>query len=72
MTWTMVKKSLFRYPPERYLNIIKKGYKDCKLDFKYLKSDLINNWLNIFVIINFNINSRIEWIKRALNFLMEI
>ena len=25
----------FRYPTERYLNIVKKGYKDCNLDKKY-------------------------------------
>ena len=32
MTYTMVDKSPFRYPTERYLNIVKRGYKDCKLD----------------------------------------
>ena len=32
MTYTMTKKTLFTYPTERYLNIVKKGYKDCKLD----------------------------------------
>ena len=42
MTYTMVKKSLFMYPTERYLNIVKKGYKDSNLDFKYLKKALIN------------------------------
>jgi len=36
MTYTMTKKTLFRYPTERYLNIIKKGYKDCKLCTKQL------------------------------------
>ena len=36
MTYTMVKKSLFKFPTERYLNIVKCGYKDCKLDKKYL------------------------------------
>ena len=36
MTYTMVNKTNFRYPSERYLNVVKKGYKDCKLDFKYL------------------------------------
>ena len=39
-TYTMVKKSSFKFPTERYLNIIKKGYKDCKLDDKYLKKAL--------------------------------
>ena len=36
MTYTMVRKSLFRYPTERYLNTIIQGYKDCKLDKEYL------------------------------------
>ena len=37
MTYIMVNKTEFRYPTERYLNVVKKGYKDCKLDTKYLK-----------------------------------
>ena len=37
MTYIMVKKTEFRYPTERYLNVVKRGYKDCKLDTKYLK-----------------------------------
>ena len=37
MTYIMVKKTEFRYPTERYLNVVKRGYKDCKLDMKYLK-----------------------------------
>ena len=37
MTYIMVNKSEFRYPTERYLNVVKRGYKDCKLDMKYLK-----------------------------------
>ena len=41
MTYTMNKKSQFRYPTERYLNIVKRGYKDCNLDKKYLKKALI-------------------------------
>tara|TARA_B110000263_G_scaffold129379_1_gene112467 strand:+ start:272 stop:673 length:402 start_codon:yes stop_codon:yes gene_type:complete len=36
MTYVMTKKTLFRYPTERYLNTIKRGYKDCNLDKKYL------------------------------------
>ena len=40
MTYTMVKKSPFKFPTERYLNVVKRGYKDCKLDFKYLKKTL--------------------------------
>ena len=41
MTYTMVKKTPFKFPTERYLNIVKKGYKDCDLDFKFLKKALI-------------------------------
>ena len=36
MTYTMVKKTLFKFPTERYLSIVKRGYKDCNLDEKYL------------------------------------
>ena len=36
MTYIMVNKTTFKYPTERYLNIVKKGYKDCKLDKNYL------------------------------------
>ena len=36
MTYIMIKKTKFRYPTEKYLNVIKQGYKDCKLDKKYL------------------------------------
>tara|TARA_B100000686_G_scaffold314336_1_gene360343 strand:+ start:119 stop:526 length:408 start_codon:yes stop_codon:yes gene_type:complete len=36
MTYIMVKKTKFRYPTERYLNVIKQGYKDCKLDIRHL------------------------------------
>ena len=42
MTYTMVKKTTFRYPTERYLNIVKKGYNDCKLDKNYLIKALRN------------------------------
>ena len=42
MTYTMVKKTSFRFPTERYLNVIKKGYLDCKIDKKFLKKALIN------------------------------
>ena len=41
MTYTMTKKTVFRFPTERYLNVIKRGYKDCKLDYKYLKKALL-------------------------------
>ena len=40
MTYTMVKKTLFTYPTKRYLDIIKKGYKDCSLDNHILKKAL--------------------------------
>ena len=40
MTYTMVKKTLFTYPTKRYLDIIKKGYKDCNLDYHILKKAL--------------------------------
>ena len=42
MTYIMTKKTIFRYPTERYLNVVKQGYKDCKLDQKYLKKALVN------------------------------
>ena len=40
MTYTMVIKSPFMFPTERYLNIIKKGYTNCELDSKYLNKAL--------------------------------
>jgi gamma-glutamylcyclotransferase (GGCT)/AIG2-like uncharacterized protein YtfP len=40
MTYLMPNKTPFRFPTTRYLNIIKKGYKDCMLDKKYLKKAL--------------------------------
>ena len=42
MTYIMPKKTSFMYPTERYLNVIKQGYKDCKLDNKFLKKALVN------------------------------
>ena len=42
MTYTMVKKTTFKFPTERYLNVIKRGYKDCDLDVHYLKKALTN------------------------------
>ena len=36
MSYIMTKKSVFRYPTEKYLNIIKQGYKDCDLNKSYL------------------------------------
>ena len=40
MTYTMTKKTLFTYPTERYLNVVKRGYKDCDLDNHILKKAL--------------------------------
>ena len=42
MTYSMVNKEPFRFPTERYLNVIKQGYKDCKLDKKYLNKALVS------------------------------
>jgi gamma-glutamylcyclotransferase (GGCT)/AIG2-like uncharacterized protein YtfP len=42
MTYTMTKKTLFTFPTERYLNIVKRGYKDCNLDKKFLMKALKN------------------------------
>ena len=36
MTYIMVNKTEFRYPTERYLNIVKQGYRDCNLNTDYL------------------------------------
>tara|TARA_B100000131_G_scaffold262741_1_gene259248 strand:+ start:148 stop:510 length:363 start_codon:yes stop_codon:yes gene_type:complete len=36
MTYIMKNKTEFRYPTERYLNVVKQGYKDCGLDKSYL------------------------------------
>ena len=44
MTYTMVKKTSFKFPTERYLNVVTRGYKDCKLDKKYLKKALMPSW----------------------------
>ena len=42
MTYTMVNKTQFRYPTERYINVVKRGYKDCKLEYNFLKKALTN------------------------------
>ena len=44
MTYIMAKKTMFKYPTERYLNTIKRGYKDCKLEKKYLLNALKPSW----------------------------
>ena len=40
MTYTMCKKTSFAFPTEKYLNVVKRGYKDCKLNKKYLTKAL--------------------------------
>ena len=40
MTYTMTKKTSFTFPTERYLNVVKRGYKDCDLDKKQLNNAL--------------------------------
>ena len=41
MTYIMIRKSKLVPPTIRYLNIIKKGYKDCKLNMKSLNAALL-------------------------------
>ena len=41
MTYIMVKKTKLVPPKTRYLNIIKQGYKDCKLSMKSLNAALL-------------------------------
>ena len=41
MTYIMVNKSPFKFPTERYLNVIKLGYRDCGLDIKHLNKSLV-------------------------------
>ena len=40
MTYIMIKKTKLIPPTTRYLNIIKQGYKDCKLNIKSLNDSL--------------------------------
>ena len=42
MTYSMTKKTSFTFPTERYLNIVKRGYKDCGLDKNELITALKN------------------------------
>ena len=44
MTYRMTKKTPFLFPTERYLNVIKRGYKDCLLDGKFLHKALKKNF----------------------------
>ena len=41
MTYSMVKKTKLVPPTKRYLDIVKQGYKDCKLNIKSLKVALM-------------------------------
>ena len=41
MTYIMVKKTRLVAPKSRYLNVIKQGYKDCKLSMKSLNAALL-------------------------------
>ena len=41
MTYIMIKKTKLVPPTTRYLNIIKQGYKDCKLNIKSLNAALL-------------------------------
>tara|TARA_B100001057_G_scaffold211165_2_gene211651 strand:- start:1882 stop:2283 length:402 start_codon:yes stop_codon:yes gene_type:complete len=42
MTYTMVNKTPFKFPTDRYLRVVQQGYKDCRLDKKLLKKALID------------------------------
>ena len=42
MTYIMVKKTRLVPPTSRYLNVIKQGYKDCKLSMKSLNAALLS------------------------------
>ena len=42
MTYIMVRKTPFMYPTERYLNVVKRGYIDCKLNIDFLTRALRN------------------------------
>ena len=42
MTYTMSDKTPFTFPTERYLNIVKRGYKDCNLNVEFLKRALVS------------------------------
>ena len=40
MTYTMVKKTPFKFPTERYLKTVQRGYKDCGLNKEFLNLGL--------------------------------
>ena len=51
MTYTIVKKTKFTYSREKYLNVIKQGYKDCDIKKKYLILALREfKWVNLEII----------------------
>ena len=52
MTYTMTKKTPFRFPTERYLNVVKRGYRDCKLNEKILIKGLQGSWLKKIYLLN--------------------
>ena len=41
MTYVMVRKTKFVAPTRRYLNIVKQGYKDCKINIRNLSVALL-------------------------------
>ena len=43
MTYIMTKKTSFKFPTKRYLNVVKRGYTDCRLNRKYLNFALLDN-----------------------------
>jgi hypothetical protein len=42
MTYTMNNKTRFKFPKEKYLNTIKRGYEDCGLNKEFLFKALKN------------------------------
>ena len=42
MTYTMVKKTKFRFPTDRYFKIVNEGYDNCKLNKKFLRNAIQN------------------------------
>ena len=44
MTYKMSKKTMYKNPTTQYLNVLTQGYKDCKLDEKYLNNALKPSW----------------------------
>ena len=42
MTYSMNKKTTFRFPTDRYLSVVRRGYIDCNLNQKYLLKAIQN------------------------------